>query len=84
MRTSSAGRFLSAAPIRKDHITDWITNNTAKGLKLQSYAIEQLDVRVTGDIAINHLPNQSELGEERQRRNGENRRIANHAHLDQD
>jgi ketosteroid isomerase-like protein len=46
--------FVSAAPIQKDHITDWITNNTSKGLKLQSYSIEQLAVRVTGDIAIDH------------------------------
>src|SRR6476660_7281627 len=46
--------FVSAAPVRKDHITDWITNNTSKGLKLQSYAIEQLAVRVTGDVAIDH------------------------------
>jgi hypothetical protein len=28
--------------------------NTSKGVKLQSYAIEQLAVRVTGDIAINY------------------------------
>jgi ketosteroid isomerase-like protein len=46
--------FVSAAPVRKDQITDWITNNTSKGLKLQSYSIEQLAVRVTRDIAINH------------------------------
>jgi Domain of unknown function (DUF4440) len=46
--------FVSAAPVRKDHITDWITNNTSKGLKLQSYSFEQLAVRVTGDVAINH------------------------------
>ncbi len=46
--------FVSAAPVQKDHITDWITNNTSKGLKLQSYSIEQLAVRATGDIAIDH------------------------------
>jgi ketosteroid isomerase-like protein len=46
--------YVSSAPAGKDHITDWITANTSKGLKLQSYAIEQLAVRVTGDIAINH------------------------------
>ena len=45
---------VSAAPVRKDHITDWITSNTSRGLKLQSYAIEQLAVRVTGDVAIDH------------------------------
>lgn len=46
--------LVSAAPVRKDHITDWITNNTSKGLKLQSYDIEQLAIQVTGDVAINH------------------------------
>jgi len=38
----------------EDHITDWITANTSKGVKLQSYSIEQLAIQVTGDIAINH------------------------------
>jgi ketosteroid isomerase-like protein len=46
--------FVSPEPVRKDQITDWITNNTSKGLKLQSYSIEQLALRVTGDIAIDH------------------------------
>ena len=44
----------SSTPQRKDHITDWITQNTSKGVKLQSYAIEQLAIQLTGDIAINH------------------------------
>jgi len=46
--------FVSSAPTRKDHITDWITAKTSKGLKLQSYSIEPLAIRVTGDIALNH------------------------------
>ena len=46
--------FVSAAPVQKDHITDWITNNISKGLKLRSYSIEQLAVRITGDVAIDH------------------------------
>jgi len=46
--------LVSSAPVRKDHITDWITANTSKGIKLQSYSIEQLAIQVTGDIAINH------------------------------
>jgi ketosteroid isomerase-like protein len=45
---------VSSAPVRKDHITDWITNNSSKGLKLQSYAIEQLAIQVTGDVTIDH------------------------------
>jgi len=46
--------FVSSAPVRKDHITDWITANTSKGVKLQSYSIEQLAIQVTGDVAINY------------------------------
>jgi ketosteroid isomerase-like protein len=46
--------LVSSAPLQKDHITDWITNNTSKGVKLKSYSIEQLAIRVTGDISINH------------------------------
>ena len=46
--------YISSAPTRKDHITDWITANTSKGVKLQSYAIEPLAIQVTGDVAINH------------------------------
>ena len=45
---------ISPEPVHKDHITDWITDNTSKGLKLQSYAIEQRAIRVTGDVAIDH------------------------------
>jgi ketosteroid isomerase-like protein len=46
--------FVSSAPVRKDHITDWITANTSKGIKLHSYSIEQLAVQVTGDVAVDY------------------------------
>ena len=46
--------LVSSAPVRKDHITDWITANTSKGLKLQSYSIEQLAIQVTGDVALDY------------------------------
>ncbi len=46
--------FVSSAPVRKDHITDWITANTSKGIKLQSYSIEQLAIQVTGDVALDY------------------------------
>ena len=46
--------IVSSAPTRKDHITDWITANTSKGRKLQSYSIEPLAIQLTGDVAINH------------------------------
>jgi ketosteroid isomerase-like protein len=44
--------FVSPAPVRKDHITDWITANTSKGITLQSYSIEQRAIQVTGDIEM--------------------------------
>jgi ketosteroid isomerase-like protein len=46
--------FVSPTPVRNDHITDWITANTSKGITLQSYSLEQLAIQVTGDIAINY------------------------------
>jgi len=46
--------FVSPTPVRKDHITDWITSNTSKGIKLQSYSIEQLAIEVTGNIALDY------------------------------
>src|SRR5436309_6704180 len=46
--------LVSSAPVHKDHITDWITDNTSKGIRLQSYCIEQLAIHVTGDVAIDH------------------------------
>ena len=45
---------VSSSPVRKDHSTDWISQNTSKGVALESYSIEQLGVHVTGDVAINH------------------------------
>jgi ketosteroid isomerase-like protein len=46
--------FVSPAPVRKDHITDWITSNTSKRIKLQSYSIEQLAIQITADVAMDH------------------------------
>jgi ketosteroid isomerase-like protein len=44
----------SSSPARKNHITDWITANTSKGVTLQSYELEQVAVQVTGDNAAVH------------------------------
>jgi ketosteroid isomerase-like protein len=41
----------SPEPLRKDHITDWITAHTSRGESLQSYDLEPLSTQVTGDIA---------------------------------
>ncbi len=46
--------FVSPAPVRKDHITDWITSNTSKGITLHSYPIEQLAIQVIGDVAVDY------------------------------
>jgi len=46
--------FVSPAPVRKDHVTNWITANTSKGISLQSYSIEQLAIQATADIAVNY------------------------------
>jgi hypothetical protein len=46
--------FVSSAPVRKDHITDWITANTSKGIALKSYSIEQLAIQITNNIATNY------------------------------
>ena len=46
--------YSSSSPARKDHITDWITTNTSKGVKLQSYELEQVAVEVTGDNVAAH------------------------------
>src|SRR3954453_7787116 len=41
--------YSSSSPARKDHITDWITANTVKGVKLQSYDLEQVAIQITGN-----------------------------------
>lgn len=42
----------SAAPVRKDHITDWITSQTAKGMALKSLDFKPASIQVTGDIVV--------------------------------
>ena len=44
----------SPSPVHKDHITDWITANTSKGISLKSYQIEQLADLISRDVAIVH------------------------------
>jgi len=45
---------VSARPQGKDHITDWITAYTAKGLRLKSYSLEPAASQVTGNIVVVH------------------------------
>jgi ketosteroid isomerase-like protein len=42
----------SAAPVSKDHITDWITSQTSKGLTLKTLDFKPAAIQVTGDIAV--------------------------------
>lgn len=43
---------VSAAPLGKDHITDWITSQTAKDLTFKSGAFKPAKIQVTGEIAV--------------------------------
>ena len=44
----------SAQPARKDHITEWITALTGKGLQLKWYSIEPAASQATENIVITH------------------------------
>lgn len=41
----------SPAPMRKTHITDWITNRTSKGDSVKSFKLERLEVQVSDNLA---------------------------------
>jgi ketosteroid isomerase-like protein len=43
---------VNAAPVGKDHITDWITSQTAKGLVLKSIEFKPARIQMTGDVAV--------------------------------
>ena len=43
---------VSAAPVRKDHITDWITSQTSKGLTFKAGEFKPAAAQVTGDMAM--------------------------------
>jgi hypothetical protein len=46
--------FLSPAPLRKDHITDWLDSYSAKGLRLKSYSLRPGASHATGDIVVTY------------------------------
>ena len=46
--------FVSAQPARKDHITDWITANTEKGLHLESYSLKPAASQATENLVVIH------------------------------
>jgi hypothetical protein len=72
--------FVSSEPMGKNHITDWITMNTSKGLRLQSYSIEQLAVRDRRH-RDQLLSDQGELGHGRNSQSAHGC-VADYAHLD--
>ena len=43
---------VSSAPVRKDHITDWITSQTAKGLAFKTVEFKTAAIQITGDVAF--------------------------------
>jgi ketosteroid isomerase-like protein len=43
---------ISATPVRKDHITDWITSQTSKGLTFEEGEFKPAALKVTGDVAF--------------------------------
>jgi Domain of unknown function (DUF4440) len=42
---------VSVAPVHKDHITDWITSQTGKGLKFRTIEFRRAAIQVTGTLA---------------------------------
>jgi hypothetical protein len=43
---------VSAAPVHKDHITDWITSQTSKGLAFKTGEFKPAAIQVTEDVAV--------------------------------
>ncbi len=43
---------VSDQPVRKDHITDWITSNTAKGRHLADPSLKPADTPTTGQLIV--------------------------------
>jgi ketosteroid isomerase-like protein len=43
---------VSASPVRKDHITDWITSQTAKGLAFKTVEFKPAAIQIGGDVAF--------------------------------
>jgi ketosteroid isomerase-like protein len=43
---------VSVAPVRKEHITDWITAQTSKGLTLKSIEFKPAAIQMSGDLAV--------------------------------
>ena len=44
--------WMSAAPVRKEHITDWITAQTSKGLTAKVIEFKPAAIQMSGDLAV--------------------------------
>ena len=44
--------WVSSEPVRKDHVTDWITSQTSKGLRFKVDEFKPAAIEVTGDVAF--------------------------------
>lgn len=42
----------SAAPVHKDHIADWITSQTSKGLAFKTVEFKPAAIQMTGELAV--------------------------------
>jgi hypothetical protein len=43
---------VSATPVRKDHITDWITSETSKGSSFKTHQFKPAAIQVNDDVAM--------------------------------
>src|SRR5437016_9324125 len=43
---------VSASPVRKDHINDWVTSQTAKGLAFKNVEFKPAAIQMTVDVAF--------------------------------
>jgi len=43
---------VSATPVHKDHITDWITSQTSQGRVFQTVEFKPAAIQVTGNVAV--------------------------------
>jgi len=47
--------YANSQPARKDHIADWISRYTDKGLRLQWFSIQQAASQSTDDVVVTHF-----------------------------
>ncbi len=51
-KDSLAWPSINDAPVHKDHITDWITSRTGKGLSFKLVELKPAGIQMTGDVAV--------------------------------